>query len=74
MGLALDEPKDTDEVVDQDGLKFLLDKELSTNCGVIKVDFIEAGQRSGFAISSANPIGGGASCGSSCGTGGSCGC
>jgi Fe-S cluster assembly iron-binding protein IscA len=75
--LALDESKATDETVEKDGITFLLDKDLSKNCGVIKVDFIEAGYKSGFAISSANPIGGGASCGSSCGTGGSggsCGC
>lgn len=76
MGLALDESKETDEAVEKDGITFLLDKELSSNCGVIKVDFIEAGHKSGFAISSANPIGGGASCGSSCGSssGSSCGC
>jgi len=74
LGLALDEPKANDTVVEKDGIKFLLDKELGKNCGVIKVDFIEAGYRSGFAISSANPIGGGSSCGSSCGSSGSCGC
>ena len=73
--MALDEPKANDEVIDKDGLQFLLDKDLSNNCGAIKVDFIEAGYRSGFAISSAKPIGGGGSCGSSCGSsGGSCGC
>ncbi|MBU4117734.1 MAG: hypothetical protein KJ555_03115 [Proteobacteria bacterium] len=78
MGLALDEPKENDATFEHGGIKFLLDNNLSNQCGVIKVDFIEAGPRSGFGISSANPLGGGGgSCGSSCGSGssgGSCGC
>jgi Fe-S cluster assembly iron-binding protein IscA len=75
LGLALDEPKENDATFEHGGIKFLLDNELSNQCGVIKVDFIDAGPRSGFAISPAKPLNtGGSSCGSSCGTGGSCGC
>ena len=75
MGLALDEPKDNDATYDHSGMKFLIDNSLSNQCGVIKIDFIDAGPRSGFAISPAKPISGaGGSCGSSCGSGGSCGC
>jgi Fe-S cluster assembly iron-binding protein IscA len=70
--LALDEPKDSDKAFEEDGLKFLVDEELLGRCGVVKVDFIEAGYRSGFSITSTNPLGGGGSCSSgSCG--GSCG-
>lgn len=69
MGLALDEPKDNDTTHDQDGIKFLIDNGLSQQCGEVKIDFVDAGARSGFAISSTNPVGGGGGgCGSSCST------
>ncbi len=53
-------------------MTFLVDNNLLETCESIKVDFIDAGMRSGFSISSAKPVGGGgcsssASCGSSCG-------
>jgi len=68
--LALDEPKDSDKVFEEDGLKFLVDEGLLEKCGAVKVDFVEAGYRSGFSITSANPLGGGGSCSSgSCGSG-----
>jgi Fe-S cluster assembly iron-binding protein IscA len=70
--LALDEPKDSDKVFEEGGLKFLVEAGLLEKCGAVKVDFMEAGYRSGFSITSANPLGGGGSCSSgSCG--GSCG-
>jgi Fe-S cluster assembly iron-binding protein IscA len=54
-------------------LTFLVDNNLLDTCGSIKVDFIDAGMRSGFSISSAKPLssGGGCSSGASCGS--SCG-
>ena len=71
LGLALDEPKDNDKVYDQDDLKFLVEEGLMNTCGTIKVEFIDAGPRSGFGITSTNPIGGGGGCSSgSCGSGG----
>ena len=72
--MALDEPKENDKVYDNDSLKFLVEDSLLTTCGSIKVEYIEAGPRSGFGITSTNPIGGGAGgCASgSCGDG-SCG-
>jgi Fe-S cluster assembly iron-binding protein IscA len=73
--LALDEPKANDATFEDGGIKFLIDNSLSNQCGVIKIDFIDAGPRSGFAISPAKPLGGGGgSCGSSCGSSGSCSC
>lgn len=74
MGLALDEPKENDETFDMDGLQFLVDKGLIDNCREIKIDFIDAGPRSGFSISSPVPLSGAGSCASSCGSGGGCGC
>ncbi|MDF1576973.1 MAG: hypothetical protein RQ753_00950 [Desulfurivibrionaceae bacterium] len=73
MGLALDEPKDNDAKMEQDGLTFLVDNDLMKDCGDIKVDFVESGMRSGFSISSTIPVSGGGggcssgSCGSGCG-------
>jgi len=68
--LALDEPKENDEKYEQDGLTFLVDNNLLDTCGTIKVDFIDAGMRSGFSISSEKPLGGGSGCSSGeCGSG-----
>jgi iron-sulfur cluster assembly protein len=75
--LALDEPQDGDTTFHQDGLTFLIDQKLLERYGGIKVDFIEAGYRSGFSITSTRPIGSqGGSCsygGDSDACGGSCG-
>jgi iron-sulfur cluster assembly protein len=70
--LALDEPKENDMTMEEDGLKFLVDNELMESCGDIKVDFMDSGMKSGFSITSKIPIasaGGGCSSGS-CGSGG----
>jgi len=72
LGLALDEPKESDKTFEEGGLTFLVDEDLLIRCGTIKVDFIDAGYRSGFSITPANPLGGGSSCSSSS-CGGSCG-
>jgi Fe-S cluster assembly iron-binding protein IscA len=66
LGLALDEPKETDAKYEQDGLTFLVDNNLLDTCESIKIDFVDAGMRSGFSISSTKPIGGGG-CSSSAG-------
>ena len=72
--MALDESKDNDKIFQESDLTFLVDQGLLNTCGSIKVDFIDAGYRSGFSITSANPVGGGGGgCSSgSCATG-SCG-
>jgi iron-sulfur cluster assembly protein len=71
LGLALDERKDNDEVFQKKDLTFLIEKGLLDLCGSISLDYIDDGSRSGFSISSANPVGGGG-CGGSCSSG-SCG-
>ena len=73
LGLALDEPKDNDRTFENNGLKFLVEKGLLETCGSIKVEFIDAGPRSGFGITSKIPLPGGGGCGGSCGSG-SCDC
>jgi iron-sulfur cluster assembly protein len=72
LGLALDESKENDEIFKEDELTFLVEQNLLNTCGSIKIDFIDAGYRSGFSITSANPIGGGGCSSGSCATG-SCG-
>jgi Fe-S cluster assembly iron-binding protein IscA len=71
--LALDEPKDNDKIFTEDGINFLVEEGLLSSCGTIKVDFLEAGYRSGFSITSANPLGGGGGCSSGSCSSGSCG-
>jgi iron-sulfur cluster assembly protein len=67
LALALDEPKDTDESVETNGITYLIDKELSDRLGEVTVDYVEEGWRTGFMVSSVNPISSGPSaCGSSC--------
>ena len=68
LGLALDEKKNTDKLFTIDAIDFLVDEELFTKTGAIKVDYIDTEGSKGFAISSENKIGGGgcSSC-SSCG-------
>lgn len=69
LGLALDEPGESDKVFEDKELKFVIAEDLLEQCGSVKVDFIEAGYRSGFSITAANPVGGGAcgTCSGSCG-------
>lgn len=70
LGLALDEQKENDRIFENDGLKFLVEQGLLDTCGSIKVEFIDAGPRSGFGITSKIPLPGGGGCGGSCGSGG----
>jgi len=63
--MALDEAKDTDEVFDVDGYKYIVDSEFIKEAGPIKVDFLDVGFKvtSNLKLESA--------CGS-CSTTGSC--
>jgi hypothetical protein len=65
--LALDEPKDSDEVKDVRGFTFIMDKELYGQAKPVKVDL----SYMGFNVTS-NLVLGGGGCGSSCSSG-SCG-
>ena len=60
--MALDEPKDDDEVVNEDGITFLINKDLYSQAKPINVDFVESAMGSGFSISSSLNMGSG--CGS----------
>jgi len=41
--MALDEPKDTDDVFDIDGFTYVVDKEFIKTAQPVKVDFIDYG-------------------------------
>lgn len=64
--MALDEPKEKDEIIKENGITYLINKELFDQAKPISVDFVESAFGSGFSISSKL-----AACGPSCGT--SCG-
>lgn len=67
MGLVLDEPRETDNTVELEGVTYLIDKELDESTGGVKVDYVDQGYAKGFVISSTNELGGGNSgCGTSC--------
>lgn len=51
--MALDEPRENDEVFNENGLTFLVEKELLNAVKPISVEFVESERGSGFAITSA---------------------
>lgn len=59
--LALDEPRENDDVIDVDGFSFVVDKELMTQAQPISIDLTYAG----FTVNSSLKLGGG-SCGGGC--------
>ncbi len=74
LALALDEEKQGDQVFNQNDLVILVEQNIIDQCGSITVDYVDAGNRSGFSIQPANPLPGGGGCSSgSCGSEG-CGC
>lgn len=62
--MALDEPKDDDEVSNNNGITYLLNKGLLEKVKPVSVDFVETAMGSGFSINSGLSQAGG--CGSSC--------
>lgn len=67
--MALDEPKETDNVYDVNGFKFIMDKDFDEKAKPVTVDFLGYG----FKISSNMEFGAAASGCSSCGSGSGCG-
>jgi iron-sulfur cluster assembly protein len=65
LGMALDEPKDDDEIVKDNGFTYLINKELFEQAKPINVDFVDSGMGQGFSISSKLQMGDGG-CSSSC--------
>jgi iron-sulfur cluster assembly accessory protein len=59
LGLALDEQKETDQIFQEQGITFAIDTDLLEKAKPIRLDFIEAGERSGFKFTSGLPASGG---------------
>jgi len=51
--MALDEPRDGDEQFQEQGITFLITKDLFEQIKPVYVDFIETAQGSGFRVTSA---------------------
>ena len=66
LGMALDEPVNTDEVFEEKGTKFIIDKDIYNQAKPINVDFVSTPQGSGFKINSSLAPAEGGACGSSC--------
>jgi iron-sulfur cluster assembly protein len=64
--MALDEPGNNDEVFEEKGTKFVIDKDIFNQAKPINVDFVETPQGSGFRLTSSLSAAGGSECGSSC--------
>jgi Fe-S cluster assembly iron-binding protein IscA len=64
--MALDEPKDDDEVIQDNGITYLVNKQLLEQIQPIHVDFVDSPLGSGFSITSSLSHGG------ACGTCSSC--
>ena len=62
--MALDEPREDDEIIEDKGITYLIEKDLFNKAKPIKVDFIDSVMGSGFTITSS--MSRGASCSSSC--------
>ena len=63
--MALDEPKNEDEVFNEKGTKFIIDKDLFSQVKPINVDFVESPEGAGFKLT-ANLAQSEGGCGSSC--------
>jgi iron-sulfur cluster assembly protein len=64
--MALDEPKIEDEVFEEKGVKYIIDKDIYNQAKPINIDFVNLPQGSGFKLTSSLSSAEGGSCGSSC--------
>ncbi|HDQ04735.1 MAG TPA: hypothetical protein ENN23_09290 [Deltaproteobacteria bacterium] len=62
--MALDEPKGEDEVFEEKGTKYVIDKEIYNQAKPINVDFVATPQGSGFRLTSSLSPAQGGGCGS----------
>lgn len=60
--MALDEPNEKDELIEENGVKYLIEKTLLEQVKPINVDYVDTARGSGFSITANLPQSGG--CGS----------
>jgi Fe-S cluster assembly iron-binding protein IscA len=64
--MALDEPKKEDEVFEEKGIKYIIDKDIYNQAKPINVDFVSMPRGSGFKLTSSLAPADSGDCGSSC--------
>ncbi|HQG96379.1 MAG TPA: hypothetical protein PLI40_07100 [Smithellaceae bacterium] len=64
MGMALDEPKSDDQVFEEKGAKYVIEKYIYEQAKPINVDFVDSSGGSGFKLTSNLSPAAGGSCGS----------
>ena len=62
MGMALDEPKDGDEVLEKDGFKVVVERSLVREMGGIDISYRNVGYGGGFVIRPKSDYTGGCGC------------
>ena len=55
MELALDEPTENDEVFEEDGLTYIIDKRLFDRVKPLRIEFIEDARGTGFEVMHNDP-------------------
>jgi Fe-S cluster assembly iron-binding protein IscA len=55
MELALDEPTENDEVFEEEGLTYIIDKRLFDRVKPLRIEFIENAEGTGFEVTHADP-------------------
>lgn len=68
LSLALDEKRDEDLAVEQEGFQFVVNSELAEATGELSIDMTEYG----FMVNSEKNVGGGGCASGSCGSSGGC--
>ncbi len=48
--MALDEPKEDDEVFKEDGLTYIINKQLFARVKPVRIEYMESAQRPGFLV------------------------
>ena len=66
LSMALDDPRNEDEVFEEKGTKFVIDKDIYNQAKPINVDFVDTPHGSGFKLTSSLVPAAGGSCGSCC--------
>lgn len=62
--MVLDEPDDNDEIIENDGIRFVIEKHLLEDAKPIAVDYVSSFGRGGFTIKSS--LKSTSACGSTC--------
>jgi Fe-S cluster assembly iron-binding protein IscA len=62
--MALDEPNNEDEIFEEKGTKFIIEKDLLSQAKTVNVDFVNTPNGSGFKLTSALTAQEGSGCGS----------